>query len=74
MTTITTTDFDRMGSVGTLGPSCELKLVGERLPPTGFDWGSAANGKIAPIWDTWPLLIRHKARSGYEGPTYSRGG
>ena len=28
MTTITTPDFWQIGSVGTLGPSCELKLAG----------------------------------------------
>jgi len=33
MATITTPDFWRLGSVGALGPSCEIKLAGAFYNP-----------------------------------------
>lgn len=67
MTAITTPEFWQVGSVGVLGPSTELKLIGIFYPSSTADLQTNRN------WDTFPPILLHRARSGSEVLTYSWG-
>jgi hypothetical protein len=67
MTTINTPDFKRIGTVGVLGPSTELKLQGMD------DQRFMLMIQMCPISAMLRPLIRLKVRSGFEEPIYLRG-